>query len=256
MARRKKSEQVEGQIALAMNIDSRNLVVQANRMITGKQRLSLNAAKLIRAAVMQIKPGDESLPPYLITIPQLAELLGVGAENLYREADNLTDEIIRNPIRIYSDEGDRWVKFPWVSRCEYVTGTGLLIQLNRELKPFLLALREKYTQYALEDVLSMKSVYAIRIYELILSKIMVTMLPERGIDVELSLQEIRDACELGEKYLEFGHFKTRVVDVAVKEINEKTLYTVLFTYLKNSKKIIGLRFHVNIKYHRGVDREV
>lgn len=253
MVRKKKNEQVEGQIALAMCIDSRNLVVQANKMITGKQKLSLNAAKLIRAAVMQIKPGDENLSPYLITIPQLAELLNIPSQNLYRDAESIVREIMKNPVCIHSDENNRWIMYPWISRCEYVSGTGLLIQLNKELKPFLLALKEKYTQYALGDVLVMKSVYSIRMYELIMSKVMVSMLPERGIDIELTLQEIRNACELGETYTLFQNMRARVLNVAMKEINEKTMYDVSYTYLKDSKKVIGLKIHVNVKYHKGIE---
>ena len=250
MARKRNTEQVDGQITLAMCIDSQKMVVQANRMIAGRQKLSLNAAKLIRLAVMQIKPDDEKLQPYLVTVPQLAELLKVAPDNLYATVDELTDEILKNPIRIYSDDRQRWVKYPWVSRCEYVSGTGVLIQLNRELKPFLLALKERYTQYVLQDVLTMRSVYAIRLYELIQSKIMQRVLPMEGLDVEISVQEIMDACELGESYSIFQNLRARVVDVAVLEINEKTMYAVGYSYLKESRKVVGFKFHVNMRYHR------
>lgn len=59
------------------------------------------------------------------------------------------------------------MKIPWVSKCEYQADVGVAIKLNDELKPLLLNLKERYTQYTLDNILTMKSVYAIRIFELL-----------------------------------------------------------------------------------------
>ena len=77
-------------------MDARNYVCQANTLVGGKQALKLNSAKLIRAAIMQVVKGDEELKPYIITIKDLSELLGVPASNIYRDIENITDDIIRN----------------------------------------------------------------------------------------------------------------------------------------------------------------
>ncbi len=252
MAKGHKHKQVEGQLIFDFCLDTNNYVVQANDLVGGKQALKINSAKLIRAAIMQVVREDTELKPYIITIAELSELLNVPKSNIYRDIDSITDDIIKNPVFIKEekDKKTRWIKIPWVTRCEYNSNIGVVLKLNDDLKPFLINLKEHYTQYTLDNILVMKSVYAIRVYELLQSRIMSKILPKNGIDIELSLQMIKECCGCESKsYNTFSNLKNRVVDVAVKEINEKTLYTVSYTYIKNGKLVIGLLFHINMQYH-------
>lgn len=250
MARGKK--QIEGQLSFDFCLDTRNYVCQANSLVGGKQALKLNSAKLIRAAIMQVVRDDEELKPYIITISELAELLNVPKSNIYRDIDDITDDILKNPVYIREEVGKkvRWIKIPWVTRCEYNSDIGVAIKLNDELKPFLINLKDHYTQYTLDSILVMKSVYAIRIYELLQSEIMTRILPRAGTDIELSVETLKECCGCESKaYNTFSNFRNRVIDIAVKEINEKTLYTLSYDYVKKGKSVIGLIFHINMKYH-------
>lgn len=250
MARGKK--QIEGQLSFDFCLDTRNYVCQANSLVGGKQALKLNSAKLIRAAIMQVVRDDEELKPYIITISELAELLNVPKSNIYRDIDDITDDILNNPVYIREEAGKkvRWIKIPWVTRCEYNSDIGVALKLNDELKPFLLNLKEHYTQYTLDSILVMKSVYAIRLYELLQSKIMTRILPRAGTDIELSVETLKECCGCESKaYNTFSNFRNRVIDIAVKEINEKTLFTLSYDYVKKGKSVIALIFHINMKYH-------
>ncbi len=250
MARGKK--QIEGQLSFDFCLDTRNYVCQANSLVGGKQALKLNSAKLIRAAIMQVVRDDEELKPYIITISELAELLNIPKSNIYRDIDDITDDILNNPVYIREEVGKkvRWIKIPWVTRCEYNSDIGVALKLNDELKPFLINLKDHYTQYTLDSILVMKSVYAIRIYELLQSEIMTRILPRAGTDIELSVETLKECCGCESKaYNTFSNFRNRVIDIAVKEINEKTLYTLSYDYVKKGKSVIGLIFHINMKYH-------
>ena len=98
MGRGKK--EIEGQLSFDFTLNSNNYVCQANTLISGRQALKLNSAKLIRAAIMQIKYDDTELKPYVITIAELSELLGISKSNIYRDIDEITDDIINNPVFI------------------------------------------------------------------------------------------------------------------------------------------------------------
>lgn len=250
MARGKK--QIEGQLNFDFCLDSGNYVVQANTLIGGKQALKLNSAKLIRSAIMQVVRDDEDLKPYVITIKDLSELLGVPASNIYRDIESITDDIISNPVYVRMEEDgktSRFIKIPWVTRCEYKSDVGVALKLNEELKPFLINLKKNYTQYTLQEVLSMKSVYGIRIFELLESKIMQKILPKNGVDIIIPVQELRECCGCEDKYPAFGSFKKKVIDMAVSEINRVTSYVVTFDYLKTGRSVTSIRFHVNMMYH-------
>lgn len=246
------NKQIEGQLVFGFCLDTGNYVVQANNLIGGKQALKLNSAKLIRSAIMQVVREDEELKPYIITVKGLSELLGVPASNIYRDIEDITDDIIRNPVYVREERDGKtvgFIKIPWVTRCEYVSDMGIALKLNEELKPFLLNLKEHYTQYTLQEVLSMKSVYGIRIFEMIQSKIMSHVIPKEGVTVKMSVQEIRECCDCEEKYPAFGNFKAKVIDRAVKEINRVTMFRVSYSYIKSGRNVVAIEFHTNMRYH-------
>lgn len=251
MGRGTKNKMIEGQLTLDFCLDTKKFVCQANTLVGGRQALSLNSAKLIRAAIMQIQYDDKELFPYIITIPELADLLKISRSNIYRDIEKITDDIIKNPvfIRENSSEKTRWVKIPWVTRCEYHSDVGVALKLNDELKPFLLNLKERYTQYELENVLSMESVYAIRLFEMIQEKILYKTIPIDGLDIELSVDMIREGCDCQDKYKTFANFKARVIDTAVSEIERVTSYTITYSYRKKGRAVVGIIFHINTVYH-------
>lgn len=250
MARGKK--QIGGQLFFNFSLDSGNYIVQANDLIGGKQSLKLNSAKLIRAAIMQIVPEDEDLKPYIITIKELAKLLKVSESNLYRDIDDITDDIIKNPVFIKETNRQqiKWVKIPWVTRCEYNSDVGVALKLNDDLKPFLVKLKEHYTQYSLDNILTMKSTYSIRIFELLQEKIKTKLIGRAGEYVEISVQELRECCDCEDKYKSFNNFKVRVLDTACKEINALTMFRVKYDYLKHGKNIVAIIFYVNMCYNK------
>lgn len=253
MARGRKEKQVDGQMCMFdFCTDASNYVVQANTLIGGRQALKLNSAKLIRAAIMQVVREDEELKPYVITIKEFAELLQVDGSNLYKFADEITDDIIKNPVYIREEGAGtsvKWIKIPWVSRCEYNSDMGIALKLNEELKPFLINLKEHYTQYTLQEVLAMKSVYAIRVFEMLQSKIMSRVLPKEGVSVRISVQEIRECCGCEDKYAEFKNLRAKVLDKAKEEINRVTVFRVSYSYIKQKRSVIAIEFHVNMFYN-------
>lgn len=252
MARGRKQKQIDGQLCLFdFCTDSSKYVVQANTLIGGKQALKLNSAKLIRAAIMQVVKEDTELKPYIITIKEFADLLQIDKSNVYKYADEITNDIIGNPVYIRKIEGKtvKWIKIPWVSRCEYNSDMGIAIKLNDELKPFLINLKEHYTQYTLEEIMTMKSVYAIRIFEMIQSRIMSKVLPKEGTEIEISVQEIKECCDCVDKYATFSNFKIKVLDKAKEEINRVTMYHMDYSYIKKGRSVVAIRFFVNMSYH-------
>lgn len=256
MARSRK--QIKGQLSFDFCLDARNYVVQANALIGGKQALKLNSAKLIRSAIMQVVRDDEELKPYIITINELSDLLNVPASNIYRDIEDMTDDIVKNPVYIREMKNGktiRFIKIPWVAWCEYKADVGIAIKLNEKLKPFLIDLKENYTQYTLQEVLAMKSVYAIRIFEILQSKIMNNTVPRNGTHIILSVQELRECCDCEDKYPAFGNFKNKVIDKAVNEINRVTYYDLTFTYQKNGRSVVAIDFFIASKFRKCTDMD-
>lgn len=239
-------EQIVGQMEISdFSTDLSEIVVQSKSLITAKQSLTLNSTKLIRAAIKQIKPSDDEFKPYIITIPEIAQMLNISPSNLYKQIWDITDNIIENPVRIKKMEGSRimWSKIPWVKRCDYISDKGLLIKLNEELKPLLLNLEQEYG-YSYDKISEMKSIYSIRIFEIINKEIGEGPIDPEGNHVILLLSALKEALDCEDKYKEFSNFRMRILDGAMKEINSFSDYTISYTYIKEGRKVKYLDFLV------------
>ena len=247
----KKNKQIEGQLFLDMCLNDNNYVVQANNLICGKQSLSLNSAKILRTAIMQVQKEDDELQPYALTTTELANLLHITKDNIYRVMNEVSDELITSYAQARAEYGEKkkFKKISWVSTCEYDSDVGFKIKLNPDMKPYLLKLKDNYTQYTLDNILAMKSIYGVRIFEILNEKIKTKTLPRNGKYIELTMQYIRECCDCEDKYERFSQFKTRVLDRAVEEINRVTMYKVSYDYIKNGKSVVGIKFHINANYH-------
>lgn len=246
------SKQIDGQLNISdFSTNISNYVVQSNTLISGKQSLKINSLKIIRAAIMQVVRDDTELNPYIITISEISQLLKISKSNVYRDIESIVDDIMSNPVQIKEESGNKlkWVKIPWVKRCEYNSDVGLLIKLNEELNPYLLNLREYYTQYPYEEIIGMKSIYSIRLYELLQSKIMTKRFPAAGINIVLTVQEIREACDCEDKLLEFYNFRNRVLETAKNEIEKSTYYTIDYNYVKRGRKVHSIDFHIGRSFY-------
>lgn len=232
-----------------MNIESSSIVVQSNAMIQGRQSLTPIQAKLVRMCIAQVIGDDVEFKPYQISISELGSVLGLSKSNLYRDAKEICEGIIKKPIILNS--GKSWRAIPWVSLCEYVDNTGMIsIKLNDELKPYLLQLKDQfYTKYSIENILRFKSIYSIRLFELLQMKLGGKIpLISGGTTVTLSIEEIRLACECADKYSQLGPFKKYVIDAAVKEINASTMYHITYETPRDGRKIERVVFVISTRY--------
>lgn len=248
----KKNEIIEGQLYFDMDLLPSKQVVQANKLVFAKQSLKLNSLKLVRAVIMQIEEKDNELKPYVVSIKKLAELLHVSPSNLYRDIDKITNDIMNNPVFIKKEDENenkvRWVKIPWITRCDYDSEIGVSIKLNDELKPYLLNLKDEYNKYAYDNLLKMKSVYSSRLYELINGKILTDTIPLSGVKVILTVQEIREACNCEDKYKQFSNFVARIIEPSVQEINALTMIELSYGYIKKGRSVVAIEFLVIMKY--------
>lgn len=236
-----------------MSLDTTYPVVMNNDLVMGRQSMGLNEAKLLRIAIMQIVYEDIDLLEYQVKITDLAELLGISSSNLYRDIRDVCESLMKEVIYIgdHKKPKKKWKMFNWVNRCSY-DGEGMVkIKLHEDLKPYLIGLKEWYTTYPCESALAMKSIYAIRVYEIVMAKKMTSLIPVNGLDVEITVEEIRRSCNCENKFSRISDLKKYVLDVAIREITDKTECNVSYkTGAKSGKKIVSFIFRINNKYNK------
>lgn len=281
-------EEHDGQLVFNdINTNLSNYVAMSNNLIMGRQNLTLQEFKLVRLIIMQIIANDLDFRAYEVSPADFARIIGnQDISNIYHVANKLCDSLMSKKFQLISDNGS-WMKFNWTSYAAYdATTKKMRIKLNSDMKPLLLRLVEKgyYSQYTFDNIAQMTSTYAGRLFEMLLANIKTKQLPEEGVSVVLTKQQIVDGCMLYkqdsacnlildpetkqpiEKYERISQLKEKVIKKACEEITDKTMYYVPFKTedglkchgvedIKSGKSIVAFKFYINMIYHPNVPKK-
>ena len=217
--------------------------VSTSDAIAGKQSMDLREAKLLRLLIMQINMKDSKLMEYKADIKDVADCLGVDDSNLYRDVQKICKSLTSRQLGIKSDDPkQQWKFYPWMSMAEYDGEGTLTLGLNEKIRPFVIELNELFTQYEMIDILTINSFYALRIYEL-LKKEFTKCRKEKHV-FEFTIQELREITDTEDKFKQIGHFRDKVINIAEREINEKTDIYIYIDSIKKSRRFTGFKFTI------------
>lgn len=232
-----------------MTYNSEHYTVAANDIIRGKQSMTLQTARLIRLLVTQVVKEDKDLKTYVCKISKLAEFLNVPKNNLYRDIREICDCAMKSVVYIGTgNPKEPWKMFHWLSTAEY-DGNGILtLRLSDQIKPYVLELDKWFTQYKLKNILEFNSYYAIRLYEIIKCEDGAT--GNMQSEIEFEIEELRQYFDCESKYKLFSDFKRNVIEVAVREINEKSDIWLKPTYKKWGRAYTSVSFEIHANFKR------
>jgi plasmid replication initiation protein len=121
--------------------------------------------------------------------------------------------------------------------------------LSQSIKPFLLGLIDTgfYTQAELINFLALKSKYSKRLYEILKSYL--NNSNEKRYRIVFEEFEIMELKKLvaAENYGRFKDFRVRVLDIAMREINDFTDIIASYTPIKPGRITTHVRFCIQLK---------
>jgi len=229
-----------------ISLDTSNEVAMANQMIMySASNLTLDEVKLLRFIIMQTKKGDQELYELELSAKNLAKVLDIKPKDLYKRLKTMTKHILAEVIEIEDKKAKKCAQFHWVDDCEYDNGI-IKIKIAEKLKPFLIRLRGDFTRYELSEIIGLNSIYAIRIYEVIRRYMDDNDLPyaDHSTEISISMEVLRKITNTEKKFERYSNFKTKVIDVAVREINRCSKYHVTAEPYKSGRAIVGFDFGV------------
>jgi plasmid replication initiation protein len=223
-----------------------------NNLLLGKQSMGINEAKLLRLVIMQVVKQDEDFKTYTASIKDLAVTLNIQSGNLYRDVQKICENLLQSLVRVGDgNPKHKWKTFQWMSSAGYENGI-VTLKMHEEIKPYLLGMNGYFTTYSCENILAMNSFYGVRLYELITFKLMNGEVVD-GREVELTVDEIRKACGCEKKYERMSSFKEKVINIAVKEINEFANIKVVKNYEKKTKNGMEKVYYKDVKHGRNIE---
>ncbi len=216
------------------------LVVQANTLIEASYKLKPSQQKFLRVMASMINFGDEDFKMYEFKISELMELYEIKDQSKYSEIPKQTKELMGNVLTFKDDKTE--VLVPFLSFYKHEKGEGTIkVQFHPFLKPFYLYLNKEnpYTKYQLRNIVSLKSTYSIRFYELLKQY--------EGIKSRtFTIEGIREIFKINHnEYTRYNDFKRKVILQAQKELPLKTDISFDFEEIKTGRKVTSLKFYIH-----------
>jgi plasmid replication initiation protein len=234
-----------------LTFNSENQIVRkGNQLIEARYRLSLGEQRLILLLVSQIEPQDEDFKDYEIRVQDFIHIFGLQSDkSIYEKIEQSANDLVGKQVVLKNSEEKEITT--WLSYVKYKKGSGIVqLRFDKSLKPYLLQLKESFTQYNLSFIIKFKSQYSIRLYEVLKkeARIKEKYKHARVFEKTFELEEYRLllGVEKG-AYPIFSAFRKWVIGPPVYEISEQTDLTIRETkYIKTGLKVTAICFVVEI----------
>lgn len=226
----------------------RLVVSQSNKLTEARYSLSVTEQRLVLTILSLISPTDDDFKEYSIRSAELKSLLGIRHHGIREQIKNALKQLSEKSITIQKPTG--FLIANWFSSAEYLDDEGrVIITLDAKLKPYLIQLKEQFTQFNLHTVAHFRSTYTIRIYMLLKQY-------ERIGHREFSVSELRDLLGIDKTvYKQFKDFNRRVIGQAKSDFEKKDddgvyLSDIGFDLetIKAGRSVTRLRFNIR-KHH-------
>lgn len=230
------------------------LISKDNRLIEAAYKLTLDEQRLLLAVLAVVdthpsKPAVKAETPIEIAASEIQGLLPVSADSAYKLLQAATERLYERSVIIdYPDSNPNpddpdltRTRTRWVSAIDYLPARGSVrLFLAPKIIPYINQLGGAYTSYRLQHVAQMTSVYAIRLYELLVQW---QMQGEREVEIEWLKRQFM----VPENYSRIFDLKKRVIQPAVDQINAHSNLWVKYSQRKSGRAVVALQFQFGQK---------
>lgn len=234
-------------------MNGENWVVKSNALIEAKGRMTALEQKFILNLISEITPDDKDFKEYRLSVAEIKKELGITDKNIYQVLKDVANGLMDRKIEIerINSKGKRsFLVTRYLSSAEYVEGEGeIKVNFDPKLKPYLLQLKEMFTQYQLKNILKLKGSHSIRIYELLKQY-------ERIGKREFEIEELKKLLGVTDGYERFYDFERRILEPSKTEINEKTDIWIDYQKIKEGRRIAKIRFEIEPKFINQENEEI
>ncbi|WP_283707269.1 MULTISPECIES: RepB family plasmid replication initiator protein [Lactococcus] len=238
-------------------------IVEHNDLITSVAKMDKVPLKIFELAVSCI--DTENLPKDNTIYLSKADLFTFfkvddsNKHSRFKEAIEKMQKTAYFEIKEVKGKGYKMtsiVPIPTVSWADY--DDNVMIRFNQDIMPYLIELKEKFTQYALSDLVDLNSKYSIILYKWLSMNYNQyehynVKGGRRAEQVEsyrnpsISMRELRIMTDTIKTYKKFSMFEIRVLKESLAEINAHTSFNVTYDKIKKGRSIDSIQFHIEKK---------
>ena len=221
-------------------MDKNYVVTKSNYFIKNSSYdLSIEEQRIILTLASMVQPEDQDFKPYQIKIADFIEMLGISSKTKYTELPKITKELMKKVFEISDEETGKLIQVAWLSAVVYEKNSGVIeLEFSPHLKPYMLNLKGFYTKYKLHNVLSMKSKYSPRLYELL----KLNEYQKKGFSVHID--ELRKLFKAENIYPKYNDFKKHIILKSQEELEQFSDIRFEFVECKAVRKVSYINFYV------------
>lgn len=226
-------------------------ITKSNAVINSSYRFSLNELRILLYGLSHINPRSDEFPMFhRIHIKELAEFYNIGEKDRGSFYDDIKHALITKfwsrEFSYFDEELGEVVKRTWLTEVRYGRKDGTLAyEYNPKLKNQLQQLAKRFTSYFLANIASMKSAYAVRIYEISVMYLNASK-QDRTIFTK-KIEDLKHHLDITDKYKNFFDMKKRVLEQARKEINKHSDIKFSYKVKKLGRSPYEIEFTVSKK---------
>lgn len=231
-------------------------ITKSNAVINAGYRLSLNENRILIYGLSHIDPGGKNREPkefplsHRVRVRDLADFWNIGEKERGSFYDNVKDALINKfwnrEFSYYDEDEGEVVKRTWLIEVRYGKKDGsLAYHYNPLIKNQLQKLARRFTSYFLSNVVNMKSVYAMRIYEIAVMCLNASKKPKTTFN--RTIEDLKHVLGISDKYKHFYHMKQRILETAKREINKHSDIRMTYKVIKIGRSPHEIEFIVSRK---------
>ena len=246
-----------------LNKLSKRKVVEHNDLITSIAKMDKTPLKIFELAVSCI--DTENPPKDNIIYLSKKELF-----RFFKVSDNDKHSRFKHAIEVMQKQAyfnirqnkelgieyESIVPIPTVKWNSY--NDDVFIRFNPDIMPYLIDLKNNFTQYALSDVMELNSKYSIILYKWLSMNFnqyehyfhkggrRKEQLEEYA-NPSIKISELRQLTDTVNEYKKFPDFRKKTIDIPLEEINRHTHFMVTYEKIKKGRSIDSIQFHISKK---------
>ena len=205
--------------------------------------LDLVEQRLILLAILEARESGKGInanDPLTVHAESYINQFGVARQTAYQALKDACKDLFARQFS-YQEKRERGranITSRWVSQIAYIDETATVeVIFAPAVVPLITRLEEQFSKYDIEQISSLSSAYAVRLYELLICW------RTTGKTPVLDLTEFRKRIGvLDTEYQRMDVFKRGVLELALKQINEHTDITASYEQHKKGRTITGFSF--------------
>ena len=215
---------------------------QHNAITTARYDMTALEMDIVFALLARLSKDDKPGTIYKLKVRDMEQL--TGREWNYGRLGPAVEALVGRCYHI--EEKDSWLKVTMLASAKYLKGQGIIeLEISERLRPYLIDLKNNFTSYRLQSVLSLSSKYAKRVYELASQWKDIGHTKSYPLDAFKYMLSLKDpAGKEPEQYVQISALKKFVLDIAVEQINEHTDLKVSYELIKEWRSYQSVKFYV------------